>query len=439
MASRAAGASRFSLGLVARATMVGVLAFAAVDLAAAWRLYATALVVVGFAGLVFFDLRRAVLRADRALGRFVEAMAAGEADRAGPGAAGFQALGEAIDRAAASVSAERAARQQRIDYLQTLADSVPAALMVIETGGGVTLANRAARRLAGEAVARLSDVAAIGPAAAERLTALAPGGREIVRLEDGRQMLASALQFAAPGVEPQRLVALQDVALELDAVELKAWQDLVRVLAHEMMNSLTPISSLAESLQGRPDQTPEAAAAIEVIARRSLGLMTFVDGYRKMAEIPRPALAPIALADFVAALDRLMRPMFEAAGVAYRSDVEPDVVVVADASLLEQAVINLLTNAREAASGVAAASVSLACRRTDGGVAITVADNGPGVAKAVADKLYVPFFTTKPGGSGIGLSIARQIALAHHGQLELQASAAGGAAFTLVLPNHPTA
>jgi len=435
MASRLPGASLFSLGLVVRAAAIGVLAFGVVELLATYRLYATALVLFGLAALVFLDLRRAVLRADRVLGRFVDGLAMGDFDRAGRGAAGFQSLALAIDQAAAGLQADRAARQRRADYLQTLADAVSASLVVIERDGAIILANRAARKLAGEEASRLADVAAIGASAAQRLLALAPGGREVVRLEDGRQMLASAVQFRAPGAEAQRLISLQDIAVELDAVELKAWQDLVRVLAHEMMNSLTPISSLAESIQHRLDQPIEVAAAVEVIARRSLGLMNFVDRYRKVAEIPSPVLKPVALGPFAAAIDRLMSPTLKAAKAAYRSQVEPaDLTVNVDPDLLEQAVINLLKNAIDAVAGVTAPSIVLSCRLRDDQVEIAVTDNGLGLTKESRDKLFVPFFTTKPDGSGIGLSVARQIALAHHGQLEARPNPGAGTAFVFVLP-----
>jgi signal transduction histidine kinase len=312
---------------------------------------------------------------------------------------------------------------------------VPAALLIVDAAGRVELANAAARRLAGEDMVRLDQMAAVGPDAAARILAIAPGGREIVRLADGRQMLGSVLRFQQPDAAPERLIALQDVAVALDAVQVQAWQDLVRVLAHEMLNSLTPISALAESLQARGGLDADTAASIEVIARRSLGLMDFVDRYRKVAEMPAPSRQSIDVGAFIADLERLLRPAMAAAGVAFEcAAVPPGLTVEADRQLLEQAAINLVKNAREAVAGQADAKVTLACRAVDERVEIAVIDNGPGLSAEVLDRLFVPFFTTKPGGSGIGLSLARQIALAHHGQLEAGPASPRGAVFTLVLP-----
>jgi two-component system nitrogen regulation sensor histidine kinase NtrY len=445
MASRLPSTSWFALGLTIRALVVGVLSFGAIELLTVNRLYATALVLLGIAALVTLDLTRAVGRADRELGRFVDDLAAESFDRSGVGAAGFRAMSMAIDRAATKLQSMRVERQRHTDYLQTLVDSVAAALFVTRRDGTITLANHAAQKLAGQSVRHLSEIELIGPQSAALLRDLAPGGREIIRLTDGRSMLASALQFSTPGGERQRLISLQDIAVELAAVELKAWQDLVRILAHEIMNSLTPISSLAESIQAMLQASPgsgaaqdpamaDVSAAVEVVARRSAGLMSFVDRYRKVAELPRPDLQPVALRAFVDGIDRLMSAVFQARGVSYRSRIEPDNLVVnADASLLEQAVINLLRNALDAVQDTPQPAVSLICAPQGEFIAISVADNGPGLSDEIKDKLFLPFFTTKPGGSGIGLSIARQVALAHHGQIEARSRKGGGTEFVLSL------
>jgi C4-dicarboxylate-specific signal transduction histidine kinase len=259
-------------------------------------------------------------------------------------------------------------------------------------------------------------------------------------------MLASMNLFSTPGQPPLRLIALQSLSTDLDVVVLKSWQDLVRVLAHEMMNSLTPICSLSDSVAaglrrsakegGAPAEfSADVVQAIEVIARRSAGLMSFVQRYRELADMPAAIRTEIPMRDFVEALDRLMTPLMRKAGVEYASEVEPETLSVeADADLLEQAAINLLKNALDAVSGRAEPVIRLRCSLVDDQIAITVEDNGPGLACDDPETAFVPFFTTKVGGSGVGLTLARQIALAHGGRIEHLRRAPNGAVFRLLLP-----
>lgn len=435
MASRLSGGT-FAIGAGLRAAAIGALTFLAA-LALARDLYATALVLAAVGVLVILDLARSAAAADRILAQFVDGLMA-EGDERPVTAPGLRRLAEAMDRALARLSSARAERQQRIDYLEALADNVAAALVVVDEAGAVVTANRAARLRLGEVSGPLEAVAGLGVATARRLLDLPPGAREIVRLADNRAVLASVAAFSAPLGGQRRLISLQGVAAELDAVEVKAWQDLSRVLAHEMLNSLTPICSLAETAADRlraQGADADLAEAMEVIVRRGAGLMSFVDRYRQVTDLPPPAREPLVLADLVAALDRLMDPQMAAAGVAYSSRVSPTGLrLLADPDLLEQALINLLKNALDAAGGRPDAAVRLTCLACEDQVTITVEDNGPGLAIADPEAAFVPFFTTKAQGSGIGLTLSRQIALAHGGRLDHAPAAPHGAVFRLVLP-----
>jgi signal transduction histidine kinase len=425
---------------------VGAIAFAILELLATQHLYATAMVLGGIAALILIDLARYVSKGDRMLERFVEGLAAGELERPARGASGFGRLRGAIERAVTALDAARIRPQQQIDHLQTLIDTVPVAIITLDETGKVNLANHSARRLAGRAMSKLEHLSTIGAAAATVLSQLAPGQRRVVRLASGQRVLASAARFAAAGHQ-LRVFSLQSIGSELDAVELQAWQDLLRVLAHEMMNSLTPISSLADSVRpllgaavaADPDgKLRDVADAVDVIARRSTGLMSFVERYRTMAELPPPALELLSGSDFIHRIDQLMRPTLEARGIAYSSSVEPpDLTVRADGGLLEQVLINLLHNAMEALSAAADPRIEVRCYAREEHCIISVSDNGKGLESGASEHIFVPFFTTKPGGSGIGLSLARQIAHAHHGQLEAAPNEPRGAVFTLSIPQRP--
>jgi len=418
-----------------RAGAVGALAAAIVWLALGTQLYATIAVLLLIGLLVCLDMARIIAHAGRAADNFIDALGPDNID---------VALPPGLERSVGRWRALRAEQQRELDAARGLLDTVNAALLVIDAEGRVTWLNRAARRWVREPVERLEQIAALGRDAA-LLRAMQPGAREIARFADGEPVYVACSRFSAPGHAEQRLIAIQRITGDLDAVEVKAWTDMARVLAHEMMNSLTPIASLSESLGHllrdatgeRPlsAQEQELAAALEAIERRSVGLMNFVERYRAVAELPEPARRAIAVREFLARIEKLLSATFRERQIDFSARVvPPDLKLDADPELMEQALINLLRNAVEAVAGAAAPRVEVEIRASDAGVTVEVQDNGCGLPDEVASRVLTPFFTTKPGGSGIGLNVARHVALAHGGQLDVRHGAGGGAVFSLVLP-----
>lgn len=434
MDSSVCDSGRFTRAIAVRAVIVAALTYLAIHLFATTHLYATAVLVAGCAALVALDMGNVISQAARAAERDLERLAIEGSDV--PLAPTIRArLGFSADRAAAVLNAARTERLRQIDFLLGLLDTVTAALFVVAPDGKVTLVNRAARALATTPVADFHAIPSFGHATARTLLALEPGARQVITLADGQRMLASAARFAAPGHDLHRLISLQRIAGELDAVELRAWQDMANVLAHEMMNSLTPIASLSESLEQLLRSNPEASGAVEVIKRRSRGLMDFVERYRAIAELPAPLPQRVRVAGLLSDIDRLLAPTFLEKHIECCACVEPpDISVNADPQLLEQAVINLLRNAVDAVRDSRPARIDISCRAAAGFVSLEIADNGCGVAEANRDQVFVPFFTTKAGGSGIGLNLARQVALAHGGQLVFRTNEPRGSVFTLTLP-----
>lgn len=221
--------------------------------------------------------------------------------------------------------------------------------------------------------------------------------------------------------------------------ETEAWQKLIRVLTHEMMNSIAPIISLSETVSERAeakrmDEKEYAVMlqAIQTIHRRSKGLLDFIENYRKLTRIPMPVLSPFP----VSLLFEDLKGLFPASSARFTYTVIPARLrLYADRSLVEQVMINLLKNAEEACRETEHPEIAVKAMQREGEIVITVQDNGSGILPEALDKIYVPFFTTKPGGSGIGLSVCCQIMYRHGGSLSVVSSSEGsGTLFALSFP-----
>jgi nitrogen fixation/metabolism regulation signal transduction histidine kinase len=427
---------RFALGVTVRAFLLAALACGLFYTAAVRPALMSTLVLAGLALLVVLDLARYADKADRVLSRFIASLAVADPEIPAPregGMNGLRRLSDAIRRFTADVADARGRQQREIEYLRSLIDTVPAAIYVLEPDLRIAPLNRAAHKL--------SDRAAVGPDIVGKLAALRPGMRTVVRLGTGQRVQASAAQFSSAGAI-KTLLSLQNIENELDAAEIKAWQDLVRILSHEMMNSLTPIASLAHSIRPlfdtpAPGISADIVTAIDVITERSLGLMSFVERYRRVADLPRPVLRRVEVRNVFGGIDRLYASTFAEKGIRYSRSIEPpDLAISADPELLEQALINVLRNAIEAVAATDSPGIDVSCRQDADHMVIEIVDNGRGADEDAVDRLFVPFFTTKPGGSGIGLSLVRQIVLAHGGQIEAVPNATRGMTFRLNLPQN---
>lgn len=439
---------RFAIGIGIR---LGV-AFACIA-AAAWMFGGTRLRVVPGV-LVAAAIAQAVELAwvaRRSAERIVNALdgwRSGElADRAGARLAGtgFSALGEALDEVTRSLREAHTRDEEHRHYLEAIVGHAPVPLLVLD-GRRVELANHAARRLLGAALGSLDDLAALGDEFVRDLVETPPGEQRVSRMiveGAAQRVLVSAGAFR--GRSALRLIALESIEAELTGRTLEAWVEMARVLAHEIMGSLTPVASLtatAAQLLGELETSPDAHAVLQqareataTVARRSEGLMAFVRRYRELAALPEPELAPLDLVELARDVAALLAGELRAAGIELVVELAPRALPLrGDRALLEQALINLLRNAADAVTGRPGARVWLILRVTAAGrAAIEVADNGPGVPAAMADQIFVPFFTTKRGGSGIGLSIAQHVAHAHAGTIRITERAGGGAKFTVVV------
>ncbi|MGH8290432.1 MAG: sensor histidine kinase [Steroidobacteraceae bacterium] len=440
--------SRFLIGVALRtaALFLTVAAVAWMIAHTQWYVTITLCSAAALAEMVF--LVRFSTQASREIARFLDAVSVDDMSQSFTGFSSDSAhreLGAAMERVLTRLRAGRAERDEQAHYLQTLVNHIPVALLSIDPRGGVRVLNMAARRLFEASFNDTGQLARYGEAFAVGLESLLPGSTAILRMErtSGTLLLkASVTEIAAGGLR-RRLISLQNIDNEMSAQELAAWQTVIRVMAHEVMNSLTPVSSLTATardlvrdvLEQLPADDPRATAladareALETVARRSEGLLHFVRSHRRLT---KPLSAQVEVAPVLrlfARIERLLANDLADRDIRMTVSVEPETLELAfDAELLDQALINLVRNAIEALRDSPAGLIALAARReSDGRVAISVADNGPGIPPDQREKVFVPFFTTKRQGSGIGLTLVRQIAAAHGATVEISETPGGGA------------
>lgn len=444
---------RFSFFLAVRVVLVG-LAIAATM----WLLlkpgYHGATFVAGSVLLLFSaELWRFVSRTNREIARFLDAARYADFsqrfsfDEIGTG---FSELGAAFTDILERMHREREGRELEVRRLSALIEHIPVPLLTLHSDDSITLQNNAARRLFGAiAVTRLGDLKKFGSGFHRAIAESIPGNRELVTfsVEEIEYQLTLATTEVMVAGSNDRLISLQDIQTEIDLTQAQAWQDLVRVLTHEIMNSITPVTSLAttavevvdDMIEKTDAESPVAndlsdlRDAIGTVARRSDSLMQFVNSYRQLTRLAPPEKKRVQIGELFESVDRLAAAEWPDRNVALRPQVEPaGLDIFVDRDLLEPVLLNLLRNAWHATLEVAEPHIELRGRlNRRGNTVIEVCDNGPGVPEDIASKIFVPFFTTKEGGSGVGLALARQVMTAHGGFIRVMPNDGGGAKFSL--------
>lgn len=369
-----------------------------------------------------------------------------------PAGPAFVRLQSRFDRVLTSFRELRLSREEHAQSLLAVVRHIGIGVISFHEDGAVELINPAANTLLGISMLRnIDDLAVVHQELHSSLRGLSPGQRDLVIVTvDGEQrqlaLFASELRQHSKHLN---LVTIQNIGPELNEREIEAWQDLIRVLTHEIRNSLTPISSLAASVEQQctagTDDGPAALApgkqqkireALRVIQRRSQGLLQFVDTYRDLAHLPRPELQLCRVREQFDELERLVTPQIADRPVTLRTSVNPESMhLTADPRMIGQVLLNLTLNAidataeRDDAEVVLAAVIDQQGRRL-----IRISDNGHGIAAESLEKVFIPFYSTKKTGTGIGLSLSRQIMRRHGGDITLASEPGAGATFTLRFP-----
>jgi two-component system nitrogen regulation sensor histidine kinase NtrY len=357
-----------------------------------------------------------------------------------------QKLNASLNQVNTLIQEARAEQVTQEKYYEYILEQATTGLMTIDENGHIILSNQAAKDLLGfERLRHISQLSKLDEKVGLAVQKMKPGESTVIQLTNEKETVKLSLKIREITIRDQalRLVALNNIQNELADQEIESWIRLIRVLTHEIMNSVTPITSMAGTLKGvfeSPEKTwladdkviRSTVKSLDTIQMRGEGLMKFVDAYRKLTKLPEPVKRTIPLHDYLETIRILISQEADFKKVNFKITVAKDMQLVADQSMISQVLINLVKNAIHATAQTTHPQISIEAAQVKNAVMISVRDNGVGMDQETLKQVFIPFFTTKEQGTGIGLSLSQHIMRLHGGRIEVDTTAGLGSTFRLV-------
>jgi two-component system, NtrC family, nitrogen regulation sensor histidine kinase NtrY len=407
--------------------------------------------------LLIAELFRTIARTNRIVGSLLESIKYGDfhktiRDKAA--GLGFEGLADAAQQIIRAIASARIEKETQYQYLQTILEHIHTAVLTLDERHEPELINPLALNILGLYTSRKPTWAEIeksAPLFTSSVDAMGDAGRKMIRLSNtptGKQLLV-LLNTVKIGGETVKIITFQDIEPEIERKELESWQTISRIMAHEIMNSLTPLSSLTETgimlleEKGTPIDVSAVSqktvdnlyTALKTISDRNRALTEFIGSYRTLSRLPLPEKEEVAVTDILKEIRKLYEITCKKRGISYSVLQGPaNLRIRADNGQIKQVLINLVNNATEALDKVKAPVIRIQVKRILNQVSIEIYNNGPAIPPDILEKIFVPFFSTKSDGSGIGLSLSRQIISNHGGQMTVESTEEKGTTFKVFLP-----
>jgi two-component system, NtrC family, nitrogen regulation sensor histidine kinase NtrY len=347
----------------------------------------------------------------------------------------FKDLNIAFNEVLEAFRKARSEKEEHWQYLNTVVQQVRTGILSFDVDGDVQLMNANAKKFMGiTSIKNIRELISLNPKLYHAINSAESGKSELYKSGNDFYLTIQATELRIRGIDV-KLVTMQNIQPELQKQELEAWQNLTRVLRHEIMNSITPISSLTSTLREildhdmmrkenhwelKEEGAEDLKEGLSTIENRSRGLIKFIDAYREYTSLPKPKMTTVRLKDLIEKVAQLMKNEIKKNRIDFHYECASEYLTIqADHEMIEQVLINLLKNAVEALGEIENPKLELLGRYHENAIKIEVIDNGPGIIKEAVDHIFVPFYTTKRTGSGIGLSLSRQIMQMHNGSLSV--------------------
>ncbi|MBN2215562.1 MAG: ATP-binding protein, partial [Bacteroidales bacterium] len=357
---------------------------------------------------------------------------------------------QSFEEIAKSLQKARIDKEQEHQYLKTIVEHVGTGLISFDEEGKIKLINKTAKSLLNiDIVSNIKSLDRIKPGFADLLHNLKINEQKLITLSVNNEILKLSLHSAMLKIEgkPLHIIALHNIKNELDERELESWQKLIRILRHEIMNSITPITTLTTAIKRcfkngskvkpfgeiNEETIRDALSSTEVIEERSKGLIEFVEKYKSLASLPELKLENLVLLNLFNRIKILFNDELTSREIKLEIEILPEnLKIMADKKLMEQVIINLVKNAIQSVDKKG--NISIRAEKVRDKYTIQVFDNGPGITKEELENIFIPFYSTKEGGSGIGLNISQQIIRKHQGNIHVYSDPHKVTVFTISLP-----
>lgn len=361
----------------------------------------------------------------------------------------FKGLHESFAEILEAFSKVRIDKEQEHHFFQTIIQHIGIGLIAFDESGKVEFCNKAAYDLFQlKNILNIKSLDKIKNGFSDALKKLRPNHPELQKIQINNELKQLSINATLLKIQDKviKLVSFQDIKNEIAQGEMDAWQKLIRILTHEIMNSVSPItllsSSLIHSLEKNGKQIPlkklsditikDSLVGLKVIQNRSKGLSSFVEEYRNATQIPAPKFSTFEVKNFFENIKILFSEEIKSKKITFSIHIEPlNLKLTGDKTLMEQVLINLVNNAIYFLNGIKSPKIDLIAKEIESRIIIKVRDNGPGISSEFIEDIFIPFFSTKEKGTGIGLSLSRQIMRLHKGTISIQSKKDKGSTFTL--------